>query len=72
MMSREDEFIKYDERIADMLYNIVEMTNIIRRDFERNGMTHPNYILEKLSRAKYDLDILVAMSQDKIRENEHK
>lgn len=52
-----------------MLNNIAEMVMIIHKDFQRNGKTHPVYIYEKLSRAKWDLDILVDMAKKKIEEN---
>lgn len=64
-----DEFIYYSERIGWMLNNIAEMVMIIHKDFQRNGKTHPVYIYEKLSRAKWDLDILVDMAKKKIEEN---
>lgn len=51
--------IDKDHKIMDMLYNIIEQTQIIFNDMEINGKTHYKYMLEKLNRAKYDLDILV-------------
>lgn len=71
-MSNDEEFIYYSEEIGWMLNNIAEMVIIIHKDFQRNGKTHPIYIKEKLSRAKYDLDQLVEMAERKIEENKNK
>lgn len=51
--------IDKDHKIMDMLYNIINETQIIFNDMEINGKTHYKYMLEKLNHAKYDLDILV-------------
>ena len=51
--------IDKDNKIMEMLHNIIEQTTIIKNDLERNGATHYNYMLEKLGRAKWDLDLLV-------------
>ena len=56
--------IEYDDRIRMMLNNILFNVEVIRKDFEHNGKTHYNYILEKLSKAKWDLDLLVDMAKE--------
>lgn len=68
-MSRDEEFIEYTDSIKWMLKNVIDMTNIILNDFERNGKVHPDYIEEKLGRAKYDLDNLYSMAIRKIADN---
>lgn len=61
--------IQETEEIKSMLHNIIQMTNIIKDDFQKNGETHCKYILEKLNRAKWDLDILIEIAQKKYEEN---
>ena len=48
-----------------MLHNILEKVSIIQKDFERNGETHYDYILEKLSSAQWDLNVLIKMANDR-------
>lgn len=60
--------IEYNERIRMMLDNILFNVEVIKKDFEGNGKTHYRYILEKLNKAKWDLDILVDEAKEK--ENE--
>lgn len=57
--------IQNNVSIQDMLNNIIEQATIIRNDFNSNGQTHCVYILEKLNRAKWDLDILIQMANDR-------
>lgn len=57
--------IENSERIQSMLNNILEQVNIIKNDFNCNGETHYDYILEKLERAKWDLNVLISMANDK-------
>lgn len=57
--------IENNDRIQSMLHNILEKVSIIQKDFERNGETHYNYILEKLSSAQWDLNVLIKMANDK-------
>ena len=57
--------IEYDDRIRMMLNNILYNVEVIKKDFERNGKTHYEYILEKLSKAKWDLDLLVDTAKEK-------
>ena len=57
--------IENNERIQSMLHNILEKVSIIQKDFERNGETHYNYILEKLSSAQWDLNVLIKMANDR-------
>jgi len=57
--------IENNERIQSMLHNILEKVNIIQKDFERNGETHYDYILEKLSSAQWDLNVLIKMANDR-------
>ena len=69
MMSRNEEFIFYNQSIEWMLKNIIDKTTIILKDFECNGKVHPDYINEKLSSAKHDLDNLHSIALRKIEEN---
>ena len=73
-MSKKDYegYIKYNESIGYMLNNIAEMAIIIHKDFQNNGATHPAYIVEKLGRAKVDLDTLYQLAQMKLEENKEK
>lgn len=57
--------IENNERIQSMLHNILEKVSIIQKDFERNGETHYDYILEKLSSAQGDLNVLIKMANDR-------
>lgn len=57
--------IENNERIKSMLHNILEKVSIIQKDFERNGETHYDYILEKLSSAQWDLNVLIKMANDR-------
>lgn len=57
--------IENNERIQSMLHNILEKVGIIQKDFERNGETHYDYILEKLSSAQWDLNVLIKMANDR-------
>ena len=57
--------IENNERIQSMLHNILEKVSIIQKDFERNGETHYDYILEKLSSAQWDLNVLIKIANDK-------
>lgn len=57
--------INNGDKIQSMLNNIIEMATIIQNDLNSKGQTHKDYIYEKLSRAKWDLDILVEISEEK-------
>lgn len=57
--------IENNERIQSMLHNILEKASIIQKDFERNGETHYDYILEKLSSAQWDLNVLIKIANDR-------
>lgn len=57
--------IENNERIQSMLHNILEKVSIIQKDFERNGETHYDYILEKLSSAQWDLNVLIKIANDR-------
>lgn len=57
--------IDNSERIQSMLNNILEQVNIIKNDFNYNGKTHYNYILEKLTKAEWDLNVLIKMAEDR-------
>lgn len=56
--------IDYDVRVRNMLHNILDNVNAIQYNMEQDGKTHYNYMLEKLERAKWDLDILVREAQE--------
>ena len=57
--------IENNNRIQSMFHNILEKVSIIQKDFERNGETHYDYILEKLSSAQWDLNVLIKMANDR-------
>lgn len=57
--------IENNNRIQSMLHNILEKVIIIQKDFERNGETHYDYILEKLNSAQWDLNVLIKMANDR-------
>ncbi len=56
--------IEKDNRLIEQLNNIIYMTNVIKNDLETNGKTHYRYMLEKLERAKWDLDSIVNYLKD--------
>lgn len=60
--------IEKNEGIISMLKNVIEQNTVILNDFESNGSTHCAYVLEKLRRAKNDLDILINIAEDKRKE----
>lgn len=62
--------IENNERIQSMLNNIIEQTTIIKNDFNYNGKTHFKYILEKLEKAQWDLNVLIKIAKDKENSNE--
>lgn len=65
--------IENNRRIQSMLNNILEQVTIIKNDFNSNGATHYAYILEKLSKAQWDLTCLIAMAQkEQEKAGEHK
>ena len=64
--------IDNNERIQSMLNNILEQVNVIKNDFNYNKKTHYNYILEKLSKAQWDLNVLIKIANDKKIEEESK
>lgn len=57
--------IENSERIQSMLNNILEQVTIIKNDFNYNKATHYDYILEKLSKAQWDLNVLIKMAEDR-------
>ena len=57
--------IENSERTQSMLNNIIDMVTTIQNDFNRNGATHYDYILEKLNSAQWDLDVLISMAKSK-------
>lgn len=57
--------IENDARIQSMLNNILEQVTIIKNDFNYNGKTHYDYILEKLNKAQWDLNVLIKIATDK-------
>lgn len=62
--------IENDARIQSMLNNILEQVTIIKNDFNYNGKTHYDYILEKLDKARWDLNVLIKIAIDKKRKTE--
>lgn len=57
--------IEKTDSIISMLKNVIEQSTVILNDFERNEETHYAYVLEKLRRAKGDLDILIEIAEAK-------
>ena len=57
--------IENNERIQSMLNNILEQVTIIKNDFNSNGATHYAYILEKLSKAQWDLNCMISLAEHK-------
>lgn len=57
--------IENNERIQSMLNNILEQVTIIKNDFNYNKETHYDYILEKLSKVQWDLNVLIKMAEDR-------
>ena len=57
--------IENSERIQSMLNNILEQVTIIKNDFNYNKETHYDYILEKLSKAQWDLNVLIKIAEDR-------
>lgn len=56
--------IENSERIQTMLNNIIEQTTIIKNDFNTNGKTHYNYVLEKLNKAQWDLLVIMSIASE--------
>ena len=56
--------IPNSERIQSMLNNILEQVNIIKNDFNYNGGTHYDYIIEKLEKAQWDLNVMFKIAYD--------
>ena len=56
--------IPNSERIQSMLNNILEQVNIIKNDFNYNGGTHYDYIIEKLEKAQWDLNVILKIPYD--------
>lgn len=51
--------IEKDNKLIEQLNNIIYQANVIKNDLETNGKTHYKYMLEKLEKAKWDLDNIV-------------
>lgn len=64
--------IEKNETILNMLNNIIEKCNVIKNDFNENDETHCDYIDEKLSSAKWDLDRLVNLAHQQQEELKEK
>lgn len=62
--------IPNSERIQSMLNNILEQVNIIKNDFNYNGETHYAYIIEKLEKAQWDLNVMLKIAYDEKQEQE--
>lgn len=56
--------IPNSERIQSMLNNILEQVNIIKNDFNYNEETHYDYIIEKLEKAQWDLNVMLKIAYD--------
>ena len=56
--------IQNSERIQSILNNILEQVQIIKNDFNSNGQTHYDYILEKLNIAQWDLAVMISIAKD--------
>jgi len=62
--------IPNSERIQSMLNNILEQVNIIKNDFNYNGETHYAYIIEKLEKAQWDLNVMLKIAYDEKQKQE--
>lgn len=62
--------IENNDSIQSMLNNIIEQTTIIKNDFNYNGKTYFAYVLEKLKKAQWDLNVLIEIANDKKEESE--
>lgn len=56
--------IQNSERIQSMLNNILEQVQIIKNDFNANGETHYTYIMEKLSKAQWDIAVMLSIASE--------
>ena len=56
--------IQNSERIQSMLNNILYQVEVIKNDFNRNGQTHYEYILEKLNIAQWDLAVMLSIANN--------
>ena len=63
-------YIENSERTQSICKNIIEMVKIIQSDLNRNEGTHYAYMLEKLGRAQWDLNVLIGMAESKKEEIE--
>ena len=55
--------IDKNNKIMDMLANILDKVNAVYFNMQEDGETHYSYMLEKLESAKHDLDILVEFTR---------
>ena len=56
--------IQNSERIQSMLNNILYQVEVIKNDFNTNGQTHYEYILEKLNIAQWDLAVMLTIANN--------
>lgn len=56
--------IENSNRIQSILSNIIDKVEIIKNDFNENGRSYYEYMLEKLTSAKWDLDLIVDMARE--------
>ena len=56
--------IQNSERIQSMLNNILYQVEVIKNDFNANGQTHYEYILEKLNIAQWDLTVMISIAKN--------
>lgn len=57
--------LEYDNRMKMILDSILENINAIKYNMECDGETHYSYMLEKLEKAQWDINVLIKMSKDK-------
>ena len=56
--------IQNSERIQSILNNILYQVEVIKNDFNTNGQTHYEYILEKLNIAQWDLTVMISIAKN--------
>ena len=62
--------IQNDERIQSIFNNIIDKVQTVKNDFNTNGQSHYDYMLEKLKSAQWDLNLLVSLAEKEKKENE--
>ena len=61
--------IENSNRIQGILNNIIDKVETIRNDFNNNGQSHYDYMLEKLKGAQWDLNLMVNMAEEEAKKD---